>query len=173
MILFKSSLALLTCALLATPLHADRTLAKKGSEKVEIQTSMIGVRDTLVFYTFKEQRAVMVLSINNKDERFPIGGKVHLFDKAVDKSALKKWINNQHSDGLYADVPKPIYSGDLPKGICKVTAHKKTGKGKVGGPRPTGYTEFTVNLSVKDHGVDGKFKLSAFKDTARVFVPGK
>ena len=47
-------------------------------EKLEIRHSMLGYRDTLIFYSFKEQRAILVLGINNKDETFSVTGKIHL-----------------------------------------------------------------------------------------------
>jgi len=32
---------------------------------------------------------------------------VYIFDDSVTEDGLKKWLNNQHSDGLFVDVPEP------------------------------------------------------------------
>ena len=96
-------------------------------DRVEIRHSMLGYRDTVVFYTFKEQRAVMVLNIGNSDETFPITASVYLFDKTTTEKGLKKWINNQHSDALFGDAPEPLATRKLPAGFCTVTSREQTG----------------------------------------------
>ena len=131
---------------------------------------MLGFRNTLIFYTFKDQQAILQLTIANQDETFPVTAKIHLFDKATTGEGLKKWINNQHSDGLFPDIPKPTFTGELPKGACKVTSHKQTGSSENPGPRKGTFKDFTVDLSIKAHRVDRQFNLSAFADTARVHV---
>ena len=132
---------------------------------------MMGFRNTLLFYTFKDQQAILTLSIGNTDETFPVQGKIHLFDNATTEEGLKKWINNQHSDGLFPDVPTPIFTGKLPEGSCKVTSHKQTGTSENPGPiSPATFKNYEVKLSVKEHAIDKKVKLSAFTDTAQVHV---
>lgn len=169
----KSLLVVLAFAFISTPLYADRTLDRKKAEKLEVRHSMLGFRNTLVFYVFKDQQAILVLSIDNKDETFPVTGKIYLFDKSTSDKGLKKWINNQHSDGLFPDVPKPTFTGELPKELCKVTSHKQTGTSNDPGPRKVAFKDFEVELSIKAHDSDKKFKLSAFTDTARVHVGEK
>lgn len=61
-------MALSFAALLSTVTFADRVLDRDGAEKIEIRHSMLGYRDTLAFYLFAEQQAVLVLSIGNQDE---------------------------------------------------------------------------------------------------------
>jgi hypothetical protein len=148
-----------------------RILDGEKAEKIEIRHSMIGFRNTLLFYTFKDQQAVLVLSIGNKDDTFPVTGKIHLFDEAATGESLKKWINNQHSDGLFADAPTPVFTEDLPKGVCKVTSQKQTGMSK----SPTGpimFKNYEVKFSVKPHTIGKKCKLSEFTGTAQVHVEG-
>ena len=169
----KYAIVVLFLVSVCNPLYAERILDGKKAEKLEIRHSMVGFRNTLVFYTFKDQRAILQLSIANKDEAFPVTGKIHLFDKATTEEGLKKWINNQHSDGLFPDIPKPIFTGELQKGSCKVTSHKQTGASKNPGPRKGNFKDFEVDLSMKAYGIDGKFKLFAFTDTARVHVESK
>lgn len=169
----KSFIVVLALAIFSTPLYAERMLDRAVAKKLEICHSMIGFRDTLIFYSFKEQRAILVLSISNKDETFPVTGKIYLFDEATTDEGLDQWINNQHSDGLFPEVPTPIFTGELPKGSCKVTGFKQTGTSKDPGPGTATFKDFEVALSIKAHDVENKFKLSAFTDTARVHVESK
>ena len=159
--------------ILSTSTYADRELKGEAAEKREVRHSMIGLRNTLIFYTFKDQQAVMVLLIDNKDETFPVTGKVHLFDESTTEEGLKKWINNQHSDGLFPDVPNPSSTTELPKDVLKVISHKKTGTSDNPGPRPGVFNHFEVELEIGDHEVEGKFKLSTFKEKSTVSVPAK
>ena len=167
-------LVLFLLAFAATPLtlHADRSLDGEKAEKLEIRHSQIGFRNTLLFYTFKDQQAILVLSIDNGDETFPIKGRIHLFEESTTGEDLKKWINNQHSDGLFPDVPEPVFTAELPKGSCTATSHKKTGTSE----NPTSaavFKDYEVKFSVKEHAVNGRFKLSAFTSTAWVHVEKK
>jgi hypothetical protein len=147
-----------------------RNLDVKNAEKLEVCYSMIGLRDTLVFYTFKDQQAILKLTIDNKDESFPVTGKVYLFDKKTTEQGLGKWINNQHSDGLYPDIPDPIFTEMLPEGSCVVTAHKQLGVTKDTGLRKVDFKNFEVDLSIKAHQVDDQFTLSAFTDSSQVYA---
>lgn len=165
--------ALLVFTSISTPLHADRQLDGKKAEKLEVRHSMLGFRNTLRFYTFKDQQAVLVLSISNKDETFPVTGKVVLFPEVTTAEELKKWINNQHSDAIFPDIPEPASTTELPKGTCKVTSHQQKGTSKNPGPIQKNFKNFEVKLSVKAHAIDKKFKLPAFTDTALVHVESK
>jgi len=160
--------ALLLAALL--PLAAaEPELAFKDAQKEQVRHSMMGMRDTLLFYTFAEKSAVLVLNIGNKDAAMSVTGTVHLFAAGTTVEDLGKWINNQHSDGLFPDVPKPSLSSKLPDGTCTVTARELTGHEK----QPDGKNSFgdwKIKLSVKEQRVEGKFHLPAFEDEANVFV---
>lgn len=168
----RSSILVLFLALAAGPLLADRTLEPKRAEKLEVRHSLLGFRNTLLFYTFKDQRAILTLSIGNKDETFPITGEIHLFDQATTVEGLRKWINNQHSDGLFPDIPAPVFSGPLPDGTCKVISHKLSGTSK-NPTNPEIFKNYEVTFSLKQHAVDGKYKLSALTDSARVHIRSK
>ena len=149
---------------------AVRQLDTKQAKKKEVRHSMIGPRNTLIFYTFKEHQAILRLTIDNKDESFPVTGKVYLFDEKTTEQGLGKWINNQHSDGLYPDIPDPVFMEMLPEGSCVVTAHKQLGVTKDAGLRKVDFKNFQVDLSIKAHQVDDQFTLSAFTDSSRVYV---
>jgi len=170
----KHSIAVLMLTLVSGPLYAERMLEGKKAEKLEVRHSMLGFRNTLLFYKFKNQRAILVLSIGNNDETFPVTGKIHLFDDTTTEEDLEKWINNQHSDGLFAEVPEPVFTGELPKGSCKVTSHTQTDTSKSRSPTGSAtFKNYEVKLAIKEHAVQQKFKLSAFTDTAQVHVKDK
>ena len=163
--------ALLLAALL--PLAAaEPELAFKEAKKEQVRHSMMGMRDTLLFYTFAEKSAVLVLNIGNKDAAMPVTGTVHLFAPGTTVKDLGKWVNNQHSDGLFPDVPKPSLSSKLPDGTCSVTARELTGQEKQLDGKNS-YGDWKIKLSVKEQRVEGKFHLPAFEDEANVFVKSK
>lgn len=148
---------------------AIRELA--GGKKQEVRHSMMGPRDALLFYTFEERRAVLVLHVSPKDGGFTVGGKVFLFDPSTNVEGLAKWVNNQHSDGLFVDAAEPVGTTQLPADACIVTGSKELGEAEqhtVEGPRI--FRDHEVSFSIKRVKVDGKFDLKAFEDKAKVFV---
>ncbi|MDG1873495.1 MAG: DUF1080 domain-containing protein [Mariniblastus sp.] len=155
----------------------DRSAKQKNEmskpDKIEIRQSMLGYRDTLLFYTLKKQRAILVVSIDNQDETFPMTGKLYQFKQGTTEEGLKKWINNQHSDGLFVDIPTPLSTENLPKEFCEVTATEQTGTSQNSGPRPGKFKDFKVTFAIKVQNVGKEFKLPAFTDTATVHVESK
>ena len=147
----------------------ERQLVFKEATKQQVRHSMIGMRDTLLFYTFAAQQAVLVLRVDNADASMPVSGTVHLFDSKTTKEGLGKWVNNQHSDGLFADAPAPVHAFKLPDGTATVTGSEIVGQEK----QPTGngiFNDHKVNISVKAYQVEGTFRLGAFTDDAGVYV---
>ena len=162
------TIALLLAALL--PLAAaEPELAFKDAKKEQVRHSMMGMRDTLLFYTFAEKSAVLVLNIGNKDAAMSVSGAVHLFAPGTTAEALGKWVNNQHSDGLFIDPPEPTASVKLPDGTCTVTVRELTGQEKQPNGKDT-FGDWKVKFTVKEQRVEGKFHLPAFEDEANVFV---
>ena len=161
-----SLLAALLCGSLAA---AEPELAFKDAKKELVRHSMIGMRDTLIFYTFAEKSAILVLRIDNTAAPLPVSGTVHLFAPGTDAEALGKWVNNQHSDGLFIDPPEPTASVKLPAVTAAVTARELVAQEK----QPNGediFADYKVKLTVKEHLEPGKFHLPAFEDEANVFV---
>lgn len=154
----------------ASPTHAEPSMNVQSSEKKEIRHSMMGFRDTLLFYTFKDQKAILKLTIGNKDETFPVHGKLHLFDGNTSTEGMEKWINNQHSDGLFMDAAKPSKTIDLPEEHCAVTKKELTGSSKNPGPGRGEFKEFLIAFSVKEIRIDDTRSIAAFSETARVHV---
>lgn len=162
------ALAALLCSTLFAA-EPERELVFKDAKKEQIRHSMIGIRDTILFYTFAEKGAVLVLRIDNKSAPLPVTATVHLFAPGTPAEDLGKWVNNQHSDGLFPDVPEPTHSVKLPDATCTVTDRELVGQEKQN-LNDDVFADYKVKLTVKEHREEGKFLLPAFKDEANVFV---
>jgi hypothetical protein len=128
---------------------------------------MIGFRNTLIFYTFKDQKAVLRLVIDNKNRDFPISATIYAFADDVTKEGLKKWLNNQHSDGLFPDVPVPTATHPVPAGSCKAISHKLAGTSKA----PNGeFEDYAVTYEVRDVPAIEGILLKDFTAEAKVRV---
>jgi hypothetical protein len=142
----------------------------KATPKLDVSMSQIGYRDTLLFYTFKEQSSILKLQIDNKDKTFPVVGTLYKFASGVQAEDLDKWLNNQHSDGLFVDVPMPVATQKLPGKTCRVTQpklldHTKQEFGE--------YDNYSVTVEVKDYTDAAGVTLKGFTATTKVHVPTK
>lgn len=139
----------------------------------EIRHSMMGPRSTLLFYRFDASKAVLVLHIDNRNTEFAISGKVHLFGDGTTGEGLDRWINNQHSDGLFPDVPEPVAVHELPAAGFKILGVKDQGKTEQSPLDQTVFVEHKVDFRVAARDViDGPvhFSLKTFDDSASVLV---
>ena len=135
--------------------------------RLEVRYSQIGFRDTLLFYTFTEQNAVLKLQFGNKDKTFPVKGTLYFFADTTTEEGLKKWLNNQHSDGLFPDVPEPISLHKLPADICKVTSHKLIDRSKQAFGE---YDNYAVIFKVIAYADMKSVKLKEFSGETKVHV---
>jgi len=148
----------------------EKQLEADTTKELQIRHSMLGFRDTLLFYTFPDQQAVLRIDISSKDKTLPVTGIVYLFPNTTTDEGIKKWINNQHSDGLFPDIPSPDLIHKLPEGICKAVANKIIGE-KKNPPNNQIFTDQEVMIAIKGHELQGQFKLAPFKDQSGIFVP--
>lgn len=165
---------LIVLAILATTSADDKPatsldLSGKEVKKLEVSQSQIGFTSTRVFYTLGDQRVIVVMHIDNTT-KFPVTGKVCRFGKDVTADGMAKWLNNQHSDGLFPEVPEPEVSTKLPADACKVTASKLLGK--VQGIQGA-YEKYSVEFKIGEVKVNDQLLLKEFKETVKVFVPVK
>ncbi len=172
-ILSRSVLA--TFLLGVAPLYAAETTVDPKAQtttKTQVTQSMIGYRDTLLFYTLAEQKAVLVIRIDNKSEKFPMTGKLHFFAKEVTAEVLANWINNQHSCGLFPDVPEPVATHNVPATSCSVVSNKIAEAIVVeeGPPNSGKFNRYEVEFKIENVPVFGEIKIKDFTDTACVFV---
>ena len=168
--LFTFFIASLVCAEGKEDKSLKALEVTKSTPKQEVRESQIGYRDTLLFYTFADQNAVLKLQIGNNDKSFLMSGTIYIFADSVKEDDLKKWLNNQHSDGIYPDVPDPISTHKIPDKACKVTSHKLIDRSK----QEFGeYDNYSVTFDVKDYAEKKSIALKGFSDTAKVYVKTK
>lgn len=161
--------SLLSALLCTSCLSAEVILdtAKENVKKTQVTDSMNGFRDTLRFYEFVGEKAILLVRLDNKDTKFAVSAKLYLFDDATTADAMEKWVNNQHSDGLFVDAAEPKASHDIPVASCKAMAHEITEQAEA----PNGkFTRYTVTFELKDVPQLGGFKVKNFTDKATVNV---
>ncbi|MGY8771546.1 MAG: hypothetical protein ACKVH8_24285 [Pirellulales bacterium] len=169
-ILFTLCFISLACAEGSPDKSCKALEINKLTQKLEVRHSQIDYRSTLLFYTFKEQKTVLKIEIDNQDKKFPITATVYIFEERVTEDGLKKWLNNQHSDGLFPEVPRPITTCNIPPKICKVTSHKMTGHSK---ERFGEYDNYKVTFEVKDYTDKINIKLKGFTGESKVHIKTK
>ena len=163
--------AILFASLIPTVGRAEeKVLDLKTAEKLEVRHSMIGARNTLVFYTFKDQQAVLRVTIDNKDTKFPIKAVVHQFADDVTAEGLKKWLNNQHSDGLFPDVPEPVATYEIPAASLSIKSSKLIDSSKL----PNGeFENHSVTFHIAEVTEKDVFTLKEYTGETGVFVKVK
>jgi hypothetical protein len=154
------------------PSKATTPLDLKGKKVERLETSecLIGFTSTKVFYTFSDHRVVVVIHIDNTKKEFPVTGKVCQFAKDVTPEGMAKWLNNQHSDALFADAPEPEVTDKLPAEACQTLAGKLLGQKHV---NDVTYNQHAVEFKLKEVNLNARFRLEEFKDTVNVYVVAK
>ena len=139
----------------------------KQVQKLEVSSSLGGFRNTLIFYTFNDQKAVLKIVIDNKSKKFPLAATLYTFADDVTEEGLKKWLNNQHSDGLFVDVPNPTATHKIPAGSCKTLSHKFIDQAK----SPFGtFDNYSVAFKISRVAKTGTFRVKDFTDKATVHL---
>jgi hypothetical protein len=174
-ILSRSVLA--TLLLGVAPLYSAEIVVNPKSEttaKAQVTQSMIGYRDTLLFYTFAAEKAVLVVRIDNKNDQFPIKAVLNVFSKNSTNQGIANWINNQHSCGLFPDVPEPVVVQNIPATSYTVVS-KKIAEAIVveeGSPNAGKFNRYEVEFKLENIPAVGEIKIKDFTDIASVFVKG-
>lgn len=165
----------LLAVLLGTSLmHAAETVIDAKAQttrKAEVTSSMIGYRDTLLFYTFADQKAVLVVNIDNSSDKFPIVGRLHVFAPTVKAEDLANWINNQHSCGIFPDVPNPTATHQIPVASSSVVSKKMMGAVDAQGPEANQkFNCYQVEFKIEKVPAFGDIQIKDFTDAASVYV---
>lgn len=148
---------------------ASRPLKIDGAEIKQVRHYLHGLGDTQIFIQIPEQHAVVKIFLPQSNREFPATGQVILFAPGTHAEGIAGWINNQHSCGLFPDVPKPIFTGQLPDGSVTVVEKEKTGEA-VGPMDQATYEDYKVKVAVKAHAVPGKYTLEAFELESNVYL---
>lgn len=154
-----------------TPSKETTLLDLKGKsvQRREANSSLLGFTSTTLFYTLDDHRVVVVIRIENS-KGFPVSGNVYAFAKDVTAEGIAKWVNNQHSDGLFPDVPEPRTTVKLPAEACQSLQSKLLDKKSVNG---TAYNHYSVEIKLSEVKVNEQFRLKEHKDTVNVYVVAK
>lgn len=164
----RSLLTVLMAAVFCSgPLLADVPLdaGAKDLKKIEVTRSMEGFRDTLRFYVFNDAKVVLRVQIDNKDLKFPVSAKLYIFADDTPAEGIEKWINNQHSDGLFVDAAEPKATHEIPAASCTTKSHEFV---KAVEEHFGKFNNYTVTFGIKDVPTLGGFKLKDFTDKASV-----
>lgn len=173
----KILLTLAACGIIAatTSTLKARDLDVADVKKQEIRYGQMGPRDTIVFYTFGDQDAVLQLNIKHAEGKFSVSGKMQLFKEGTGADGMGKWINNQHSCGLFPDVPKPTTVA-LPAEACMVMESKLVGVKAGGGGRveldpaqAPKFEDYALKIQVSELKMEG-FRLKSFTTDTGAFV---
>ncbi len=161
--------SLLSALLCTAALSAEVALdaAADSTKKTQVTDSMIGFRDTLRFYEFAEEKAILLVRIDNRDTKFAITAKLFLFEKDTTAEGMGKWINNQHSDGLFIDAAEPRSSHDIPAAALNVKSHEIAEQVDAQNGK---FTRYTVTFEIKEMPPLADFKIKDFTDKATVNV---
>jgi hypothetical protein len=171
--LFLSSACALVITSLSCVTASARDLDTVGEKvtKTEIRHGQIGPRDTIIFYTFANDAAVLQLNIRNEAGKFILSGQMQLFAEGTNAEQMGKWINNQHSCGLFPDVPEPKVSHPLPADACTVLESKLKEGAEVAVSRFPNAKFSDYSLKIKIANIEAKgFKLKGFTADTGAFV---
>ena len=119
------------------------------------------------FETILLARLSKILPSSFNVQKFPLAATLYTFADDVNEEGLKKWLNNQHSDGLFVDVPDPTATHKIPAGSCKTLSHKLIDQAK----SPFGtFDNYSVVFKVSRVAKTGKFRVKDFTDKATVHL---
>ena len=110
--------------------------------------------------------------MNNKRGRTavgsPLAGRVAKSGRtATTVEGLGKWLNNQHSDGLYPNIPQPISTLVLPTKLCNSSNPKFTDKTKT---QLGNFDNYSIEFKVNDIERVGNFQIKGFSGKAMVHL---
>ncbi|MFU8894088.1 MAG: hypothetical protein ACNA8L_10705 [Luteolibacter sp.] len=146
-----------------------RALQFEDARKQQIRNTMIGFTSTRIFYTFDSAKAVLVIHIDNQTADFGISGSLVLFAPDADAEGVAKWVNNQHSCGLFIDPAEPTSVHPLPDAITAII--RSDFAGEENNPIDQApYADYKLRIAVREHHVEGQFKLHGFEDNANVYL---
>ncbi len=120
----------------------------------------------LRLYDFRDQRVILKVKISNESRDMPLSASLYTFADGVSEKAIEKWINNQHSDALYADAAEPASVQDLSD---RVSIFARTREASVSGREGEAYQRYAVSYRVGEIKIAG-VAIGPFNDDATVHV---
>jgi len=123
---------------------------------------------TKKFYSLPESRIVVVVS--TADGTADASATIHVFGPAATAEAIDKWINNQHSDALFADAAEPQRSIEVP--AARFHARPGAAVDHEVGERGDEYDRVRVDFTI-DAFTDGDVEVRASRGSLDAFVRTK
>ena len=124
--------------------------------------------NTLKFYHFEEHNAVLVIEFDNQTRAFNTAMSLALFDASENEETIGKWINNQHSDGLFVDAAIPSETHKLSPDSVTITSRSLISclSGEFGDE----YEQTAIEFSVANLVEPGVYFLNGFADQSVVYL---
>jgi len=124
--------------------------------------------NTLEFYHFHEQNVVLLIEFDNQKADFDPTASLALFDSGTTSDAIAKWINNQHSDGLYVDAAEPVKTYALSPDTVSITSTAFLGC--LSGDFGDEYEKYMIEFTVSNLSDSGFYFLNGFADQSVVHL---
>lgn len=129
---------------------------------------IVRFRSTLQFYHFEEKNAVLLIEFDNQTRDFERTAGIVLFDANASKDGVSKWINNQHSDGLYFDYAKPMAT--FPLGPDAISITSSAFVEKLTGDSDDEYEQTRIEFTVSNLSEPDSYFLNGFADQTVVYL---
>ncbi len=123
----------------------------------------------LRMYIFEQQKAVIRILFTSEGRKIMPLGQLVIFSPATSQDGVDQWINNQHSDAIFGDAPKPVVKHDL-TGNIQITEQRFLGQ--ITGRAGETYEKYYVTFTVSSIATDG-VTIEGFEDNVDVHVMTK
>ncbi len=125
-------------------------------------------RSTLQIYHFPSKNAVLMIDFDNTKNQFTPTAVLHLFATEATPDQVAKWINNQHSDGLFVDPARPQQSVSINSNNIAITSSAYVES--LTGYNGDEYEKYQVEFTVANYLEADTFHLNGFSDQAAVYL---
>lgn len=124
-------------------------------------------RSTMQIYHYTDQNSVLIIVFDNQSTEFEPSIELHLFDDTANAESISMWINNQHSDGLFINPPKPAVSVPISKDNISITS-KSLREKQPGLPE---FASYRLEFTIDNYFEAGIVHLNGFSGATTVFSP--
>ena len=164
----KTLLAAACCAVLTPQASAEALdpMAENVTRTVK-SSSMMGPLSTMILYHFQEQNLILEVTIDNKNTKFPVMPRLHVFSQDATPESVGIWVKNLRGCALEIGAANPEKTVPLHEASCVVKSH--TADGETDG-RNGKFTKYKVEFEIKDLPAHGDVKFKNFTDTETVYV---
>jgi len=121
----------------------------------------------LVVLPFRGKNAVLVIEFDNQTPDFDSTSKLVLFKSSASYESIRRWINNQHSDGVYDEYARPKVTYELKPDAVSInsSAFIETLSGVLGDV----YKKTSIDFTGANASKPGSYFLNGFADQSVVY----